>query len=207
MATESDVDADALREELHLIQDAMGIGERYPSRMTDWLVFGLLVAVAAAISQYVHLQGLPAYWHPVVWFLIMGGGSVLAFWRGDSREEDSLARPSIPIQFAAVFVAYVPLIVLVAPIDDGLGYRQGSVLVLGLVLVLLGIAYLGVGNALRAYQIRRRDRFTLYLGGLWMMGLGAAMPHSAFLVDWGYATFGGVYLAYALASYAYLART
>lgn len=207
MAAEADVDPESLREELQLIQDAMGIGERYPSRMRDWLVFGILVAVASALSQYVHLQGLPAYWHPVIWFAIMGGGAILGAWRHRGVSGDASARPSVPVVFASAAVAYVPLIAIVAPIDDGLGYRRGSVLILGLVLVLLGIAYLGMGNALRAYRIRRRDRYTVYLGGVGMLALGGVMPNSAFLVDWGFATFGGLYLAYAIASYTYLVRS
>lgn len=207
MTSETSVDVEALRHDVRQIKDAMGLGERYPSRIRDWLVFGALVAVASAISQYVHLQELPAYLHPVVWLLVMGGGGVLVLYRDHEGFDQGEAMPSIPFQFLAAAIAYVPLLAIVAPLDDGLGYRRGSVLVLGLVLVLLGIAYLGVGNALRAHRIRRRDRWAIYLGGLWMMALGGVMPHSAVLVDWGYAAFGGLYLVYALASYAVLSRT
>lgn len=207
MTPAQDVDAESLQEELRLIQDAMGIGERYPSRLRDWLVFGVLVAVASGISQYVHLQALPSYWHPVVWFLIMGGGGLLAVRWGEGHLVTTDTKPSIPLQFLAAFVAYLPMLVIVSPLADGMGYRQESMLVLGLVLVLLGIAYLGVGNALRAYRIRRRDRFAFYLGGLGMMALGGLMPHSPFLVEWGYATFGALYLVYALLAYAVLAQS
>lgn len=207
MTPERDVDAETLQEELQLIQDAMGIGERNPSRLRDWLLFGVLVAVASAISQYVHLQEFPTLWHPFVWVAILGVGGTLAARRSSDGFATPEDKPSIPLVHVAAFAAYVPMLVTVAPVAGGLGYREGSTLVFGLVLILFGIAYLGVGNVLRAYRIRRRDRFAFYLGGLWIMALGGVMPNSAFLVDWGYATFGGLYLTYALVTYAVLARS
>lgn len=207
MANESNADVETIRHDVRRIKDAMGLGERYPSRIRDWLVFGALVTVASALSQYVHVRGYTAFWHPVIWFLFVGGGAVAGFWRGRAESEPVGPRPSIPLVFGAAAIAYVPLLAIVAPFDDGLGYRRGSVVILGIVLVLLGVAYLGVGNALRAYRIRRRDRYTFYLGGLGMLALGGALPNSAFLIEWGYATFGGLYLVYALGSYAVLSRS
>ena len=70
-----------------------------------------------------------------------------------------------------------------------------------LVVGLVGVAYLVVGEALRAYYIRRRDRFAFYVGGAWMLVLAALLPSIEFFHTWGYATFGVVYAAHAVVSY------
>jgi len=86
MPDDSEIDVEELGRELDQIKDAMGLTERYDGASTQWLLFGLLVPVAAGLSQYVHLETLPAYYHSIIWFGILGGG--WALWSVVSDEPD-----------------------------------------------------------------------------------------------------------------------
>lgn len=204
-------DVDRLREDVDRIKEAMGLAERYEGLTEQWLLFGFLVAIAAGISQYVMLEDLPGYWYGIVWVGIMFGGGFLGIWwltRGKpasfrTRED----HPGIWFIFVASYLAVFPLQLIIDEYVGQLGGRDGTLLVLSLILVLIGLAYLFVGNAMRAYRIRDRDRYAFYAGGLLMIGLGTAIPYLEFLRTWAYAVMGSLYLVYALVTYVVLTRT
>jgi hypothetical protein len=208
MTESQEMDVDALRTELDQIKDAMGIRERSPGAIKVWLVFGALVPVAAAISQYVFLERLPQSYHGVVWVGILGVGGYLGarqvFEGDDGGEWNAAGKPNLFAQFGVIYAAAILLQLAIDPFLRSLTYAEGSMYVLGMILVLLGVAYVVLGSSLRAYYIRRRDRLPFYVGGLWMAALGVAIPYSEFLMEWAYAVFGGLYLVYAVGTYVVL---
>jgi len=81
-----------------------------------------------------------------------------------------------------------------------------AILLFSLIVALVGVAYVVVGESLKAYQIRRRDRYAFYVGGAWMLVLAVLIPNIEILQTWGYATYGLLYAVHAVGSYVYLAR-
>lgn len=206
-----EVDPAQLQAQLNQIQSAMGLQERYEGIVKQWLLFGVLVAVAAACSQYVHLQRLPGYYHAVVWLgLLFGGGSVGVWWlfRGEERPafEDG-ATPNLWLLFGVTYFAVFPIQAIVAPYLTDLSYEAEAMLTLSLILVMIGVAYVLMGNALRAYRIRAQDRWAFYVGGVMLLALAIAIHQVDVLLTWGYAVFGGLYFVYAIATYVVLTRT
>lgn len=207
--TTDDVDADALRTELDQIKAAMGIQDRYSGAIQQWLLYAVLVAVASALSQFVVLERLSGWYHFPVWVGVFGGGAFLGTWyldRHRDEPEPGTPKPSLAFQFAVVFLAFLPIQFVFGPITTEASYLVESATILGLVLVLLGLSYLLMGNALRAHYIRRRDRLALHVGGVLMVALGVAVPNVEALHTWGFTAFGVTYVAYALGAYAVLSR-
>jgi len=204
MSEASEIDSEALQGELERIKDAMGLRDRYPSRFGLWLVYGALVFVASLASQYIYLEGLAGYWHPVAWFAVLSFGGVYQWQVGDTNGNSPPSsdwKPRIPLQFAAVFVMYFVFLVGITPAFERIADARVSILIFSLTVGLVGVAYLVVGESLRAYYIRRRDRWAFYLGGAWMLALAAVMPNVGTLETWGYAAFGGLYLVHSVVSY------
>jgi hypothetical protein len=207
MSDEQEIDVDALRTELDHIKDAMGIRERSPGAIKVWLVFGALVPVAAVCSQYIFLERLPQWYHGLVWFGLLGVGGFAGaqfVFEESTGGWNSDGKPNIVLQFGAVYAAVFAIQLAVAPFLQSLTYEEESMYVLGMILVLLGVAYVVLGSSLRAFLIRTRDRVPFYVGGVWMAALGVAIPYSDVLMEWGYAVFGGAYLVYALGTYGVL---
>jgi hypothetical protein len=203
-----DVDPEALREDVDAIKSAMGLAERYDGAPSTWLYIAALVAVGAAISQAIHTARLSGWLHWAAWIGLFGVvgpmGDRVLFGSRRAGWPSGPHTPNIPLQFGAVYFAVVPLQILLAPFLEVDGYVATGSLVLGMVLVLLGVAYVVIGASMRAYRIRLRDRVPFYLGGVWIVGLGTAIPHVDVLQEWGFAAFGGCYLAYALLVYGVL---
>lgn len=199
MTTDTEIDVEELRAELDQIKDAMGLTERYRDAPRTWLLYGLLVAVSAAASQLVVLEDLSSWWHPVIWVVGIGGGSLLGGyllgWHRPAGASDG--KPSPLIVFLVTYLLVVPIQLVFAPVWGDPGTRQSTAIVLGLIVVLVGAAYLLMGNLLRAYYIRRRDRLALYVGGLVLVPLGVAIPNVELLHTWGFAAFGAVFAGYA----------
>ena len=202
--SESEIDVDELRTELDQIKAAMGIDERYEGATTLWLLFGLAVPVAAALSQYVVLERLPQWYHTLIWLGVLGGGAALYVAFADDAPDEgwtSEGKPAIWVQFVVVYLAAFPLQAVAAAYVGDLGYVAESALVLSIIVVMIGAAYGVLGASLRAYFVRRRDRRVFYVGTLWMVTLGVAIPRHATLETWGFAAFGACYFVYAMAAY------
>lgn len=212
MSGDVDVEPADLEAQLDQIKDAMGLRERYEGITAQWLLFGVLVAIAAALSQYIQLHELPGYWHGVVWIgLLFGGGAAGMWWLSQSGSRPAVGagdgKPNLWLVFGASYGVVFPIQTITARFTSSLGYESESVFTLSLILVLIGLAYLLMGNSLRAYYIRARDRYAFYVGGTLLIGLGTVMPYVDLLRTWGYAAFGGFYFVYALATYVVLTRT
>lgn len=201
-------DAETLRADLQDIKNAMGIAERYDGSPTLWLWYGALTAAAAVLSQAIHTARVSPWLHFIVWIGLLGilGPFVYPHVFADHRElwpADEHV-PNLSLQFFAVYLAFVPLLVLLAPSLETGGYVEQASLGLGMILVLTGAAYVVWGASLRAYRIRLRDRVPFFVGGVWIAGLGTAIPYVGLLQEWGFAAFGGAYMIYALVTYAVL---
>lgn len=208
MTGDAEFDVAALQAELDRIQDAMGIDERYPSQFRLWPVWGVLVLAASLTSQYVVLADLPGYLHAVAWFGFMGTGGI-AQWRLVDADSvgDTTTKPDVWLQAGAVFSVYAVYVAVLGPALEALPDRRASVILFSLIVGLVGAAYLVVGNALKAYYIRRRDRYAFYAGGAWMLALAAVLPNVTVLREWGYAAYGVAFAAHSAAAYGVLARS
>lgn len=208
--TNEELDVDELRTELNQIKDAMGIQDRYESATSMWLLFGIAVPLAAALSQYVFTARLPGWLHALVWGGVLGGGYVVWCLLADEVDEMEVSpegKPNLFVQFGVVYFTVLPLQAVVAAFVPELGYVEEALLVQSLIVVLIGLAYAIFGSSLAAYYVRFRDRAVFYAGGVWMVALGTAIPHVAFLRSWSHATFGGIYFVYAMTAYVVLTRT
>lgn len=201
-----DVDPEQLRAQLSRIQEAMGLVERYRSAVEQWLVFGVLVAVASVASQYLYTNELSWTWYWVVWIGGLGGGSALyGRLRGGSVSwGDGEGRPDVNAIIAGVYFAFLPILWIVYQFVPDLSYAENSLLSLSVISVLLGVAYLVVGNVLKAYYIRATDRYAFYVGGVVLIALGPLLPGFEVGRTYPYLVFGGVYLVYSVATYLYL---
>ena len=206
-----EIEPDDLREELETIKEAMGLQERYSGATSMWLLFGLAVPVASALSQYVFTERLAPWLHAVVWAGVLGVG--FAIWYAVAGKEEGEvgigagARPNLFVQFGLVYFTVIPVQAAVGPFLQDLGYVEEALFVQSLIVVFVGLAYGVLGSSLAAYRVRLRDRAVFYVGTAWMVALGVAIPQVDFLRAWPHATFGGVYLVYALGAYAVLTRT
>jgi hypothetical protein len=199
--SESEIDVDALQEEVSQIKDAMGIQDRYPSQFQLWLVYGVLVALAAAVSQFIVLNRLPGWYHPIAWFALLSVAGIVSWLRGgDAGEETAGGKPNIPLQFGVIFAYYVVILAATSAVPE-MSYVVQNAVVFGMVVGLVGVAYVVVGSSLSAYYIRKRDRYAFYAGAVWMLPLAAAMMVVPVLQRWGYAAFGGLYLVHSIAAY------
>ncbi|AHF99634.1 hypothetical protein HALLA_13425 [Halostagnicola larsenii XH-48] len=203
-----DIEPADLQRDLDRIKDAMGIAERYENAPEQWLLFGVLIAVGCALSQFVVLERLPGYWFFVIWFGLFGAFGGALYWRSDSRSwGPGSEAPNVGFQILVVYAGAFAVQFVTAPFLPDLGYLSMTAYVLGLVLVMLGIAYVVAGETLKAYHIRDRDRYALHAGGALMAGLGIAIPNVEPLHEWGFAAFGPLYLVYATVTYLMLTRT
>jgi hypothetical protein len=204
-----ELDVEQLQQELTRIKDAMGLSERYPSQFQLWLVYGVLVGLASLGSQAIVLYDLPGWGHAVSWGGFMALGSVYQYAAIDDPTSDGGTgggKPSIGLQYLAVFGYAVLVVWLAVPGLESLGSARASATIFAVAVGAVGLAYLLAGNALRAYYIRRRDRLAFYAGGVWMLTLAAAIPAVPLLRQWGYAAFGIAFGLHAVASYYVLAR-
>lgn len=207
MTEDTEIDVEQLRTELDHIKDAMGIQERYPSQFQIWLIYGVLVAIAAVGSQLVVLLDLPGWGHWVSWGATMGLGGVYQWATTEGEAGGSTeAKPDIWLQYLAAFAYALVVLAIVAPLLADASAPVASSTIFAIIVGGVGLAYLVAGNALKAYYIRRRDRYAFYLGGVWMFVLAALIPHVAILRQWGYAVFGIAFGVHALGSYIVLSR-
>ena len=206
--TATDPDPEALREDIDRIKDAMGIADRYEGAPEQWLLFGGVVALGAALSQYVVLERHPELWFFAIWFGLFGSFGAVLYWRSDGYSwGPGKGEPNVGFQILVVYAGAFLAQFVARPFLSELTYVAESAYVLGIVLVMLGLGYVVAGETLKAYRIRDRDRYAFHVGGVLMAVLGVAVPNVGVLRKWGFAAFGATYLVYALATYQVLTST
>lgn len=205
MTDSSEIDPETLQQEVAQIKDAMGLQERYPGRFWYWIIFGLAVFVASVGSQVIALRDLSPTLHAVVWGVPLGGVGAYQWWdtRGQTSSgvSSTATKPRIGVLWLSVFALVVVVLLTVLPAAEGTGEESTEILLFSLIVGFVGVGYLVVGEALRAYYIRRRDRWAFYIGGVWMLVLAVLMPTVELLETWGYLTFGVAYVGHATVSY------
>jgi hypothetical protein len=207
MDSNESVDPDALRDDIDRIKDAMGIAEHYDGAPEQWLLFGVLVAVGSAVSQFLVLERAAGVWYPVVWLGLFGAASLGLSRRYDYAFGPGRSDPNVGFQILVVYLGSFAALFAVGPFLSDLGYLAETALDLGVIVVMLGLGYLVAGETLKAYHIRARDRYALHAGGVLMVVLGVAIPKVEALHTWGFAAFGASYVVYAAAAYLVLTRT
>lgn len=209
----ADVDPAELQAQLQQIKGAMGLEDRYPGQRRLWLVYGVLVAVAAVGTEVIFASArLPEYGYIAVWALLAVVAGV-AQWRitsGTPARRPANAPPLKHVLFG-LLGAFVSLIVLSGalvaelPATEGAGILQGAYY-FGLLVALAGLGFILVGTTLQAYYIRRRDRLVFHAAGIWMLVFAAFVTQYEFLQLFGYAIFGGLFLVHSIAAYLVLGR-
>lgn len=216
-----DVDPAELQRQLSEIKGAMGLEERYPGQRRMWPVYGavmavLLVALNASFTGYASAR-LPDWLY--FWLFV---GTVVAValvqWRIASKASTGTAStpgPDFRVLLGTLFLAVLAFVVLTYPsIEVALqhlsqvdGARLEGATVYGAVIAIAGLGFLFTGNGLRAYRIRKRDRYVFYGAGLWMLAYGALMPHYEILGAIGYGLFGVLFFGYSVVAYLVLGRS
>lgn len=203
-ATAEDVDAEDLQRQLDEIKGAMGLAERYPGQRRMWLVYGVVVGGVAILTNVAFAFPLPNLAYVLAWFGMVAVVAV-AQWRLVSGTAGD--RPTTgPNWLAVVGALALALLALWTALGDLVGTNTAGVVqgahYFSHVLVFFGLGFLLTGTLLRTEQVRRRDRLPFYVGGVWMLVLGAFVPHVEALQYWGYGAFGALFLVHSLASYA-----
>lgn len=207
--TSTEIDQEALAQDLDQIKETLGIQDRYPGGVQTWLVFGVLVGLASLLSQVVYLERLPGYWHGLIWMGLMSLGMAVQVRMNRSQDEWSNAdTPSWMLVFGTMLVTALALLVVFSPVLAAMSYADAN-LYMGLIFLTLigGTSYLLLGNILKAYYIRRIDRYAFYIGGGWILLLGMLSPYIPFLRTWFYGVYGAVYIVYTLGVYLILTDT
>ena len=202
-----DVDPETLQRDLTQIKEAMGLQEQYPTAVRLWLLYGTLGVLASLGSQAVVMFELSRWGHALSW----GGLYTLGFLYEAVAVENyeaptPEAKPNLLVQAGAIVGLLLAILVVTAPLRAELGAIESQATVFGLIVATIGAWYIVTGSSLRAYRIRSRDRYAFYVGGVWMLAYGMAMPRTAVLQEWGYGVFGVLFALHGLASYVALTR-
>lgn len=200
-----EIDKEALREEVDHIKEAMGIQERYPSQAKSWILWGSLFAAACFLSQIVAIKQWPGYLYAVIWWILMGavGGPLQAKISKEHEGEivETGTKPSFWVSIVAVLAAAFVIVISTSPFIGDLGYYETTAYIGTTILALVGVYYVILGNQLKAYYIRKSDRYALYIAGAWLLALSAVIPHFQILTNWMYAIYGATFAAYSLGAY------
>lgn len=204
-ATTTAPDKEDLEADLEQIKRAVGLRESHPYWWRWWLVEGVGVAILFPLLNVGFVEGFSV---PLI-AAIVGGflahQYLLARIQRD-YEEPSSAVPSWGHWHLAFFAGIAALYAGVYPIYgeiEGVGDTPLLLVALG---VVLGVAYLYMGQLLAAFDVRRADRTAFYVGGAVILVVSAALPWVPAIEGWEFATLGVAYGAYSVAAYVALAR-
>lgn len=203
-----DAEVEEVRADLERIKDAMGLRERYPSAFRTWLVYGVLVPLAALGSQAVVLYELPGWGHWLSWGGFLGAGALYLWLRGPepAGPDAGDGTPSIGLQWWTVFGYALVVLLVFEPAASDVDAITAQATVFAVIVGAVGASYLLLANVLEAYYVRRFDRRVIAAGGLWMLALAVAIAWLEPLQTWGYTVYGLAYFAYAMAAYLVLRR-
>lgn len=199
----AEVDRDQLQQQLTQIKGAMGLDDRYPGQRKMWLVYGVVIGVAAIVTNLLFAANLSNTAYIVLWFA-MAGVIVLAQWQLVSRTatEPTRSGPDWRVLFLAGAAGLAALWSSLGELIQAntAGALRGAHYFSHLVLF-LGVGLLVAGAVLKAQRIRRRDRMPFYVGGGWMLALAALLPHIPVLTRFGYMIFGTLFMLHSLGAY------
>lgn len=201
-----EIDKESLQAEIGQIKDAMGIHERYPYMTKIWLVEGVLVGILAIGMQFVFRDEIPAYSLPILLLgLIVIEQIIFRRIIQNTEQPSTGSKPSMNILVLAMVLGMFALVIGLDPLIDHSTVDE-TVASAVLITALSGILYLAIGNMLTAYSIRKHDRYAIYIGGLWLFVLAAAITHVPFLQYWAYAALGVSVIVHGIGAYLVLSR-
>ncbi|WP_226012593.1 hypothetical protein [Halomicrobium salinisoli] len=204
----ADVDPEHLERQLGDIKEAMGLAERYPGRPRLWLVAGVLIGVAALLTQaaYFYYETLSGTAYAAIWFgfLAVAVGATWYTARGLPTAEPPTNVPSWRAVFGSLLVFLLALSSLGGRATDGLAGLERATFFFGALIAAVGLGLLLTGAVLAAYRVRRRDRLPFYAGGCWVLAYAFVLPHVQWLRWIGVGLFGVLFVAYAVATWIYL---
>ncbi|WP_247002567.1 hypothetical protein [Halosolutus gelatinilyticus] len=202
---DGDIDKRALQEELGQIKRAVGLQEEYPYWWRWWLVEGLGTGVIFPLLEWGIRDGFSA---PLIVALVaVTLAHQLSLYRIQSRyERPTTGIPSWGQWHLALFAGTIAVFVGVRPFFDAVDGDEILTLWLVLVAGLLGLGYLYLGQLLRAYDIRKPDRYAFYTGGVWILVLAAAIPYVPAAHGFAFTIFGASYASYCILAYVVLSR-
>ncbi len=204
-----EIDKKALKKEINEIKDAMGLKERYPSRASMWLWVGAFVGIACLLSQIVAFSGASNLWYPVIWF---GGVSISQILqkkiRKDRKKEviKTGTKPSNWIPYLVMLLIAFVVIWNIGPLFDGLDQVEITAYTASTIFLMMGAYYFLMGNQLKAYYIRKKDRNAFYVGGGIFVILSAVVPHFYILQKWMWTIYGIAFLGFSLSTYYVLSK-
>jgi len=214
-----DVDPRELRRQLAEIKGAMGLAEHYPGKRRGWLVYGVgvgLVIIALQATFFLPRGTLPGW---LFGLFVPGFGLVVAvglFRLAASTTPDDapaagldwrvLVGSLLATALALLALLEAPVRLAATSLSTTAASRLSGAVALGAVVAVAGLGFLFVGNVLRVYRIRARDRRVFYGAGLWMLAYAAAFAQVEVLRAVGYGLFGVLLIAYSVGAYLYLGR-
>lgn len=210
----TDVDPAELQAQLQRIKGAMGIEDRYPGQRRLWLVYGVVVAVAAIATEVVFASTrLSEVGYVAVWAVLVLVAGV-AQWRITSGTTAARPPNAPPLKhvLGALLGTFLALILMSGGLLPYLTRGQETGIVqgayyFGLLVAVAGLGFLLVGTVLRAYYIRRRDRLVFHAAGAWMLVFAALVTQFEFLRLFGYALFGLLFFLHSIVAYVLLGRS
>ena len=200
-----EIDKKALLNEVREIREAMGLHESYPSQAKSWVLWGVLVGIAGILTQIVALKKLPGYYVGTIWIgLMFGIGMPLQIKitnPDESKRPQTGTKPSFGILTVAIFATAFLLAFNVGTLLKNVDYYESGAYIASTIIAMVGTYYILSGNQLKAYYVRKKDRYSLYIGGMWVLGLSLVLPHFHLLARWCYGIYGISFLVYSLTAY------
>lgn len=198
-------DSEALRRELGEIKRAVGLHDSHPYWWRWWLIEGLGVAVLFPLFNvgFRYDFSMPLIAALVAVFL----GHQYALYRvQQAYDEPTTGVPDWGTWHLVFFAGLVAWIVGLSPVLDAVdGLAETPITWVGAGIV-IGVAFMYMGQLLGAYGIRRADRTAFYAGGCWVLAVSAALPWAPLIDGWEFAVLGLAYGGYCVVAYAVLAR-
>ncbi|MFC3956765.1 hypothetical protein [Halovivax cerinus] len=201
----ADPDPEALRSELGQIKRAVGLHESAPYWWRWWLVEGLGVALLFPLLNVGFVYGFS--WPILVGLVAVFGGHQYVLYRIQrAYDEPATGVPDWGTWHVGVYAGLGAWIVAYWPVSESVAGLSATPLIWVGAGIVMGVAFVYMGQLLGAYGIRSADRNAFYVGGVWLLAVSAALPWLPTIEEWAFATLGLAYGLYCVLAYIALAR-
>ena len=204
--SDTEVDPEALQEQLDQIKGAMGLEERYPYVVRTWLTSGVTAGVILPLIDLGEYFDFSVYW-----YVALLGTMLLFTWATSNWAHEETgrftagAKPGWWIWIATLLAGTLTLGIGLAPVIDRSGIEDITVMTT-IVTAVSGITYVMVGAMLKGYRIRKVDRYAFYTAGVWSLALAAVLLNVPFLRQWALTAVGVSFAVHGIGSYVVLSR-
>jgi hypothetical protein len=197
-----DVDVESVDRDVDAIKEAMGIEDRYPGQARMWLVYGVVIGVAAIGTNVAFGLGAPEPTYFGLWSLMTVSIFGAQYFLVSGASESAPPRINWRYLFGSLAIGYLALFNSVGDLvaSNTEGALRGIHFFSHLI-VFLGLTLLITGVALGAERIRMRDRIPFYVGGMWVLVFAAFLPYIPGLRLWGLSVFGALFVTHSIGAY------